>query len=323
MKKIKSFFLHHKKTILVVFGVVGIVAFFVLFLAAGIIHYQFKKVMRVQNRGGIERSSGNGVNQVAFAPSDDLAMSDGKKIASIAILVNDVSSVAEALKALAPQQGGRVVSADVQYASNKYKNGVIILQIPENNFTETVEQIRSLSTLVVQDDIHANIDDKKEDLQMEYNLRKSEDDALVKIIDRAQNADEIITATQRRKVLQDEMFMLRNRIETPESAVDVGYVRVVFVQDTGSFEIGQANISTEGVPVGVGGTRSVKQQFAMWAVFGIRVFVILLLSVLLAVSVVIIARALMHKKRQKKTAVRQVSRRPAVKRSRVVKRKKL
>ena len=148
-----------------------------------------------------------------------------------------------------------------------------------------------------------------------------EDDALGKVIEKAEKAEDVITATQRKEETQVEIKEIEAKLDEEKAANAVGYIRVVFVENK-AFSLASGMMVTN--PDANIQMPNVKQQIVMWVLLGLRVFVTLLLAGLLAIGIVIIFRGVFRRRQLHKVVVKSIHRKAAVvKKSKVVRKRNL
>lgn len=316
----------HKKAIVAIAVLSAIFAVVILASTVLLLKYKFRQARFAANEvQKVALQQMNQQNEQLLSSSvDESDFPDMNAAnANVAILVNNLDVAYEALTGLVQQESGKVVSSDINFASSRVRNGVVIVQVSKSRFTEAVANIKSLGIKVVQENVRESAEIDKEELQSQLEVRTLEDEALSKVIEQAGNANDVITATQRKEEIKEEIRDLESKLDDQKAAEEVGYIRVVLAENKAFSLASGAMMSNIDVDRQMPAL-DVKQQIVMWVLLGLRVFVTLLLAGLLATGIIIIFRTIFRRRQTRKVIVRSSAKKaPATKRSKVVKRRSL
>lgn len=170
---------------------------------------------------------GGGQGNPTANPNQTPAPQEERKVirnATIAITSLDVEQTLAQLRALAVEQGGIVFSENTSQDSSPggRPGGVIVLQIPSQQYEATVTRIRQLAVKVVRQESTAqDVTDEYVDLRSQItNLQRTEE-GLQKLMDKTQKLDEVLA-------LQRELTNVRGEIEKRQGRLNFIDKRAAF-----------------------------------------------------------------------------------------------
>jgi len=153
-EKISSMFLcgrTNKKAISI--GVIAIIVILIIALVLGIMaaHLKLEKYtsLNATKNGNIMKKYPSSIepnNGNEFVIPQDAARSG-----EIAMIVNNLDSAKNSVQNIAMKNGGIVYNTFIAYASDKIKNGSIVIQIPKANFDGTLSDIEKIGSQIVQE----------------------------------------------------------------------------------------------------------------------------------------------------------------------------
>lgn len=141
--------------------------------------------------------------------------------ATITIQVDDMEIVLGQLRALAVNNGGYIFQENTTLQGER-PSGVVVLQVPGEQFENTVTRIRQLALKVVKQESSAqDVSEEYVDLRSQItNLQRTED-GLQKLVDKAQKLEDVLA-------LQRELTNVRGEIEKRQGRLNFLDKRTAF-----------------------------------------------------------------------------------------------
>ncbi|NTV41599.1 MAG: DUF4349 domain-containing protein [Candidatus Moranbacteria bacterium] len=147
--------LHHrkiKKTIIVLLLLAGVL-FAGLIFVAKFSHQKFVRFGAVSSNvsvgGGV--TSSNLKSEIYPIPADYnqfIIPEDAAENGELSIGVDNLDEARKKVSVIAQGNGGSVYSTNITYSSNSIKKGVIVLQVPAQQFAKTFEALKAISSQV-------------------------------------------------------------------------------------------------------------------------------------------------------------------------------
>jgi hypothetical protein len=171
------------------------------------------------NRGKVNYSipvSSTEINQFALPQ-------DASKSGELAVVVSNLDVAKKAVFDIAEKSKGNVYATFIAYASNNLKNGSIVVQVPAENFNSAFEDLKKISTNVVQESTQ------------QISLRSPLPTPMIAEAQPATDAtavseDETASDSQEKAVPEAsaEIAIYPNPVQ-PQTLQDKGYIRIIFV----------------------------------------------------------------------------------------------
>lgn len=151
------------------------------------------------------------------------------KRATLAIKVANFPQAVERFNQIIQEKGGKISFSDLGLASSNNKSGIMVFEIPKDNLDDAYNDFKNTASLVVQETKIDGSEKNPISLEDQIDIKKKELDALNKILENPNSAQDVITASQTINPLRLEIGNLENLLE--QGAPDVAYVKLIFVQN--------------------------------------------------------------------------------------------
>jgi ABC-type multidrug transport system fused ATPase/permease subunit len=149
--------------------------------------------------------------------------------ATLALKVQNFSQAVEYFKQIAQEKGGKISFSDLGLASSENKSGIMVIEVPKDNFDNAYNDLRNVGSLVVQETKVKGVEKNPVSLEDQIDIKKKELDALNKILENPSSAQDVITASQNINPLRVEISNLEALLGQ-EKPADVSYIKLIFVQ---------------------------------------------------------------------------------------------
>lgn len=186
------------------------------------------KMYETRNNGRVMHGYGNvgGFNGMMgkFGVENQFIIpEDAARSGEIALMVNDLEIVKKSIALLSSKNGGSVYSSTISYASDKLKNGSIVVQVPVEKFDSTFEMLKNVGTRVVQESSRQI--PARTIYPMPLSTGESEKTVIAGEESSTETEDDIASSDQ------NEILSVSPVVYPSYSqpAQDKGYIRVVFV----------------------------------------------------------------------------------------------
>jgi len=238
-----------------------------------------------------------------YAPGD--AAENGE----LSLAVSDLSQAQKNVSTIAQKSGGSVYSTHITYGSNSPKKGVIVVQVPAQQFAKTFEALKLTATKIFQE--------STQKIELRNNIiypmsatqgssaetpKAATDSANANNVDSKSVANSETTSTS---AAMPSIAIAP--VYYPQTVQDKGYIKVTFVDDNRSAATVQRDISSK-----------------LWIAFFIKILFVMLLLVLLILLVAKSFKISRHARAERKNKIAQttVTRQISKNRKKIVKFKK-
>jgi hypothetical protein len=195
--------------------------------------------------------------QESFAQSSDVAKAAGQnpsgvvtdnsapsadrlviQTADLSIVVNDVNTRVQAIKAMAKSMGGFVVSVQISqtYVSNgtQVPQAQIVVRIPQDKLDDALTQIKN-GVVDVQSETSTGQDvtDQYIDLQSRLTAKEAAADQLTKIMQNATKTEDVLAVYAQLQQIDSDIEVLKGQIKYTEQAAALSSISVnVIAEET-------------------------------------------------------------------------------------------
>lgn len=152
---------------------------------------------------------------------------------NVSIRVENANDAVEKIRGAAEWFKGSVFSADVADSSgNGIRSGVVVIKVPSESFMAAMEGVKKVGTIVVGESM-SNQDVTSEFVDTEARLKnkQSEEEAFLKILDKASKMDDIIAVTQELSRVREEIEVMQGQLRYMSTQTDMAMITVMLSED--------------------------------------------------------------------------------------------
>ncbi|MEI8344127.1 MAG: DUF4349 domain-containing protein [Candidatus Moraniibacteriota bacterium] len=213
---------------------------------------------------------------------------DAAENGELSLAVSDLSQAQKNVSVIAEKNGGSVYSTHITYGSNSPKKGVIVVQVPAQQFEKTFDALKLLATKIFQE--------STQKIELRNNIvypmsasqgssaevpKATPDSANVDNVDSKSVANSETTSTS---AVAPSIAIAP--VYYPQTVQDKGYIKVTFVDDNRSVSAVQRDISSK-----------------VWIAFFIKILFVMLLLVLLILLVAKSFKISRHARAERKNKI--------------------
>lgn len=148
------------------------------------------------------------------------------------VQVNDADASSKEISQIAKDNGGEVFSSNFYKNANNAQSGTITVKVPVQNFEKTFEALKKVSSLVNSQSTSGNdVTEQYTDLQSRLRNKQAEEQAFVKILDKADKITDIISVTRELSRVRGEIEVLQGRIKYIDSQSDMSTITIFLTED--------------------------------------------------------------------------------------------
>lgn len=152
--------------------------------------------------------------------------------ANLSIRVEDTNSAVEKIRGVAEWHKGSLFSVDIREDGQGVRSGFVVIKVPTGNFDAAIAGIKEGATVVVQESV-SNQDVTAEFIDMEARLKnkKAEEEAFIKILDKAEKTTDIISVTRELSRVRGEIEVMEGQLRYMESKTQLATITVQLSED--------------------------------------------------------------------------------------------
>lgn len=146
--------------------------------------------------------------------------------------VDSVDKAAEKITQIAKDNEGDVFSSSFsQYKANA-KSGYITLKVPFKNFEKAFGEIKKSAIVVITESTSGqDVTEQYTDLQAQLKNKQAEEQSYIKLLDRAQKMEDILSITSQLSSVRGEIEVLQGRIRLMDAQTDMATINVNLSED--------------------------------------------------------------------------------------------
>jgi len=162
------------------------------------------------------------------------------KNGNLSLKVAKTENAAKKISEIAKSKGGEVFSSRFYESIGGLKSGTITVKVPVDKFEETMEAIKKVATQVVSESTTGkDVTEQYADLQAQLKNKRAEEQAFVKILDRAGKIEDVLKVTKEISRVRGEIERLEGRIKYLESQTDMSTIAVSLSEDVEISPVGE------------------------------------------------------------------------------------
>jgi hypothetical protein len=172
--------------------------------------------------------------QPAFVGNQTLSETEKKviKIGDLSINVESADKASEEIGKIAKSNGGDVFSVNFYEATKGYKNGNIVVKVPNANFEKTFAEIKKVATHVSSESVSGqDVTEEYADLEIQIRNKKVEEESFLNVLKQAVKIDDILSATREVSRVRGEIESLEGRKKFMNSQIDMSSINIQISED--------------------------------------------------------------------------------------------
>ena len=177
---------------------------------------------------------------------DSLALSEGSgssidvssdrrviKNGDLNIQVEKVDAAQQKISDIAKSNGGQVFSSNIyNNVKSNLKSGTITVKVPVANFEKTLSEIKNVASLVVREATSGqDVTEEYQDLETQIRNKQAEEQSYVRILNQAQEIDDILKVTRQLSSVRGEIERLQGRLKYLASQTDMSTISISLTED--------------------------------------------------------------------------------------------
>ncbi len=178
--------------------------------------------------------AGEGMD-VMMPVSEQESISVEQKIvreANLSIRVENAEKAVEQFRGVAEWHKGNIFSINIRENGQGVRSGSVVIKVPTESFDAAIAGIKEGATVVVQESI-SNQDVTAEFVDMEARLKnkKAEEEAFIKILEKAEKTTDIISVTRELSRVRGEIEVMEGQIRYMESKTQMATITIQLSED--------------------------------------------------------------------------------------------
>ena len=155
------------------------------------------------------------------------------KNGNLSVKVHGVDQASEEISHIAKQNGGQVLSSNINQTTRNMKSGYITVKVPVVAFEKTFSDLKGIASFVVSESVFGqDVTEQYTDLQAQLGNKQSEEQAFQKILDQnPAKIDDILAITREISRVRGEVELLQGRIKFMDSQTDFSTITVAITEE--------------------------------------------------------------------------------------------
>lgn len=182
-----------------------------------------------------EKMSGSSLAPAAERePSQNLIPAEKKIIKSgnLNLKVDSADQAAEEIGDIAKNNGGEVFASNFYQSQKNIKSGTVTVKVPMKNFEAAFAELKKIASLVIRESTAGqDVTEQYVDLQAQLKNRQAEEQSFVRILNQAQNIEDILAVTRELARVRGNIEQLQGSIKYLESQTDMSTIAIDLTED--------------------------------------------------------------------------------------------
>lgn len=154
------------------------------------------------------------------------------KNGDVSMKVENAESAATDITQIAAKYEGFVQSSYIYESATGAKSGTVVIRVPEDKFEAALQEIKTVATQVVSENISGqDVTEEYIDLKARLNNKYEEEQQYLKILDRAEEIEDVLMVTERLSRVRGEIEQLEGRIKYLENLTDLATISAYITEE--------------------------------------------------------------------------------------------
>lgn len=154
------------------------------------------------------------------------------KNGNLSLKVKQTEKTVAEITSIVKNQAGEVFSTNFYERTKGQKSGFMTIKVPVSKFEATLEEIKKTATQVISESTTGqDVTERYTDLEAQLKNKKAEEESFLKILDQAQEIEDILAVTRQLSRVRGEIERLEGQLRFMDSQTDMSTIVVEISED--------------------------------------------------------------------------------------------